>query len=191
MAEIGEARGKPDGGLYALGALEPHLEDSGSIWIAPGAVVLGNVHLASGVSVWFGAVIRADNEPMRIGEGANIQDSCVLHSDPGFPLTVGREATIGHRAILHGCTIGAGVLIGMGATVMNGAEVGENSVVGAGAVIPEGASIPPNSLVVGIPGRVVRELAEEQRMAGRAAAQHYRERIPQYSREFRKAVIPR
>ena len=185
MAESEAARPGPSGSVFALGAVAPRVDEPESFWIAPGAIVLGNVRVLAGASIWFGAVIRADNEPMTIGEGANIQDCCVLHSDPGFPLSVGAEATIGHRAILHGCSIGAGVLIGMGATVMNGAVVGENSVLGAGAVVPEGASIPPNSLAVGLPARVIRELEEQHRVAGRDAARRYRELAQRYRRELR------
>ncbi len=188
MAEGEFAGSGPSGKLFAFGGHAPRVDEPESFWIAPGAIMLGNVRVRAGASIWFGAVIRADNEPMTIGGGANIQDCCVLHSDPGFPLSVGAEATIGHRAILHGCSIGAGALIGMGATVMNGAVVGENSVVGAGAVVPEGVSIPPNSLAVGLPARVIRELEDEHRVAGRTAARHYRELAQRYRQELYSAV---
>jgi carbonic anhydrase/acetyltransferase-like protein (isoleucine patch superfamily) len=121
--------------------------------------------------VWFGAVLRGDNEPITIGAGSNVQDLCMIHTDPGFPAVVGAGCTIGHRAILHGCTIGDNSLVGMGAIVLNGATVGRNCLVGAGALVPEKKRIPDNSLVVGAPGRVVRELDEEAvRDLGRAAA---------------------
>ena len=178
----------PGGTLYAIGDLEPWLEDPDKIWIAPGAIVLGDVRIASGASIWFGTVIRGDNEPVDIRAGVNIQEGCTLHNDPGFPLAVGEEATVGHRAILHGCDVGSGALIGMGATIMNGAEIGANSIVGAGALVPEGIRIPPNALAVGMPARVVRELTTEQRSFGRQAARTYRERAMHYKQGLRRAV---
>ena len=127
-------------------------------WIAPSASVIGNVHLETDASVWFGAVIRGDNEPIRIGRGSNVQDGAVLHTDPGFPLTLGEDVTIGHMAMLHGCTVGDGSLIGIGAVVLNGAQIGKGCLIGAKAFVPEGKEIPDHSMVLGIPGKVVRTL---------------------------------
>ncbi len=168
--------------IYAFDGHRPKLPPEGEYFIAPTAAVIGRVELRPRASVWFGAVLRGDNEPIVIGEGSNIQDNCVLHTDPGFPLTVGRDVVVGHSVILHGCTIGDGVLVGMGATVMNGVEIGRNSVIGAGALIPEGKEIPPNSLVVGMPGRVVRELSDEEAAALVEGARHYAEKFPRYLR---------
>ena len=120
--------------------------------------MIGRVTLGDDVGVWFGAVIRGDREPITLGSGSNVQDLCVLHTDPGFPLAVGRCCTLGHRAILHGCTVGDGALIGMGAVVMNGAAIGAESIVGAGALVTEGKSFPPRSLIVGSPARMLRQL---------------------------------
>ena len=176
--------------LFALAGRRPVLADPAATWIAPGAIVVGDVAIGAGVGIWFGAVLRADNEPMRIGDGVNIQDGCVLHSDPGFPLAIGQDATIGHRAIVHGCRIGAGVLVGMGAIVMNGAEIGDNSILGAGALVSERVRIPANSLVVGVPGRVLRELRPAERAAGREAAAQYRARLSEFRRDLRPAGPP-
>jgi carbonic anhydrase/acetyltransferase-like protein (isoleucine patch superfamily) len=148
--------------IYSLDGVEPQLPASGDYWIAPDAVVLGKVRLDSNASVWFGAVLRGDNELIHIGEGSNIQDRCVLHTDMGFPLTVAAGCTIGHAAILHGCTIGKNSLIGMGATILNGATIGQNCLIGACALVPEGKNIPDNSLVIGAPGKVSRQLSGEE-----------------------------
>ncbi|MAA99434.1 MAG: gamma carbonic anhydrase family protein [Stappia sp.] len=146
--------------LYRLGERSPRLPAADRHWIAPCATLIGDIVLLEDASVWFGAVLRGDNETITIGEGSNVQDGCVLHTDEGFPLTVGRDCTIGHKAILHGCIIGDNSLVGMGATVLNGAKIGRNCIVGANALIPEGKEIPDNSLVVGMPGRVARSLDE-------------------------------
>ena len=146
--------------LLELGGLAPILPADSRYWIAPNAVVLGHVRLDEDASVWFGAVLRGDNELITVGARSNVQDLTVIHSDIGFPATIGADCTIGHRAIIHGCTIGDNSLIGMGAIVLNGAVVGRNCLIGAGALIPESKVIPDNSLVVGMPGRVVRELDE-------------------------------
>ncbi len=143
--------------LYALEGINPQLPD-GPCFIAPNASVIGRVILGEDVGIWFGAVLRGDNEPMTIGARTNIQDNAVCHSDAGFPLTVGEGCTIGHRAMLHGCTIGDNTLVGMGATILNGAKIGRNCLIGACALITEGKEIPDNSLVVGAPGKVIREL---------------------------------
>lgn len=158
--------------IYALDGISPTLP-SGFCWIADTAEVIGRVSLGEDVGIWFGAVLRGDNELIAIGARTNVQEHCVLHTDPGFPLTVGEGCTIGHRAILHGCTIGENTLIGMGATVLNGAVIGRNCLIGAGALITEGKRIPDDSLVVGAPGRVVRELDAEARAARATSADRY------------------
>ncbi len=159
--------------LYAIEGAEPTFADRASNWIAPDANVIGNVRIGRDVSIWSGVTVRGDNEPIEIGEGTNVQESTVMHSDPGFPLTVGRGCTIGHRALLHGCTVGDNSLIGMGAIVLNGAQIGRNSLVGAGALVTEGKSFPDNSLIVGSPARVVRALDDEAVARLRASAEHY------------------
>ena len=159
--------------VYALADISPSLPEQGSFWIAPTAAVIGNVRLETDASVWFHAVIRGDNELITIGQASNVQDGAVLHTDPGFPLTIGRNCTIGHKAILHGCIIGDNSLIGMGATVLNGAKIGKNCLIGANALIPEGKVIPDNSLVVGMPGKVIRELPPEHATNLTRSAEHY------------------
>ncbi|TVR49515.1 MAG: gamma carbonic anhydrase family protein [Rhodobacteraceae bacterium] len=160
--------------IYALDGVQPDLPDDGDYWIAPGAHVIGDVRMAAGVSVWFGAVLRGDNEPLVIGEGTNIQENSVLHTDMGFPLTLGADVTVGHKAMLHGCTIGEGSLIGMGATVLNGARIGRGCLIGAGALVTEDKEIPDGSLVMGAPGRVVRQLDAAAREKLLLSAQGYR-----------------
>lgn len=157
--------------LYALNGVSLTLPATGDYWVAPGAHVIGHVVLAEGVSIWFGCTLRGDNEPLVIGEGSNIQENCVLHTDMGYPLTIGANCTIGHKAMLHGCTIGDGSLIGMGATVLNGAVIGKGCLIGAGALVTEGKVIPDGSLVMGSPGRVVRQLdgAAQARLLASAA----------------------
>jgi len=146
--------------LYALDGVKPELPADGRYWIAPGAQVIGRVRLGLDASVWFGVVLRGDNEEIYIGPGSNVQDNSVLHTDPGFPLWIGENCTIGHRAVLHGCAIGDNSLIGMGATLLNGAKIGRNCLVGANALVTEGKSFPDNSLIVGSPAKVIRELDE-------------------------------
>lgn len=144
--------------LYSLDGICPKTPDDDDFWVAPDAQVIGNISLSKGCSVWFGAVLRGDNELIKIGVGSNVQDGCTLHTDLGFPLTIGENCTIGHNAILHGCSVEDNSLIGMGATVLNGAKIGKNCLIGAGALIPEGKIIPDGSLVVGAPGKVIRTL---------------------------------
>ena len=144
--------------IHALDGISADLPGEGLYWIAPDAAVIGKVKLERHASVWFGAVLRGDNELILVGENSNVQDGCVLHTDMGAPLTIGRNCTIGHRAILHGCTIGDNSLIGMGATVLNHARIGRNCLIGANALVTEGKVIPDNSLVMGAPGKVIREL---------------------------------
>jgi carbonic anhydrase/acetyltransferase-like protein (isoleucine patch superfamily) len=144
--------------VYSLDGIAPQLADEDSIWIAPDAHVIGKVSLGSEVGIWFGAVLRGDNERITIGARSNVQEHTVMHTDPGFALTVGEGCTVGHRAMLHGCTVGDNSLIGMGAIVLNGARIGRNCLVGAGALVTEGKEFPDNSLIVGSPAKVVREL---------------------------------
>ena len=147
--------------VFALDGVAPELPEEGAYWIAPDASVIGRVKLQRNASVWFGAVIRGDNDLILVGENSNVQDGAVLHTDPGLELTIGRNCTIGHKAILHGCTIGENTLIGMGAVILNRARIGNNCLIGANALITEGKVIPDNSLVMGQPGKVVGELNDE------------------------------
>ena len=169
---------------YSLDGVAPTLPDTRDCWIAPDANVIGRVTLHAGSSVWFGATLRGDNEPIVVGEGSNVQENCVLHTDMGFPLTIGRDCTIGHKVMLHGCTIGDGSLVGMGAIVLNGARIGSGCLVGAGALVTEGKEIPDGSLVMGAPGRVVRELDDAARTQIIASAEHYRSNM----RRFRSCL---
>lgn len=158
--------------VFALDGIAPDLADD--VWIAPDAHVIGQVVLGQGASVWFGAVLRGDNEPITIGSGTNLQEGCILHTDIGHPLVVGRDCTIGHRVTLHGCTIGDETLVGMGATILNGAVIGRNCLIGAGALVTEDKEIPDGSLVVGAPGRVVRRLDDAEIARVRQSARNYR-----------------
>jgi carbonic anhydrase/acetyltransferase-like protein (isoleucine patch superfamily) len=144
--------------IYALDSHAPDMPEGGLLWLAPDAHVIGRVRLGHDVGIWFGAVLRGDNELIDVGDRTNIQEGAMLHTDIGHPLTLGADVTVGHHAILHGCTIGAGSLIGMGATVLNGAVIGEGCLVGANALITEGKSFPPHSLIVGAPAKVMRVL---------------------------------
>jgi carbonic anhydrase/acetyltransferase-like protein (isoleucine patch superfamily) len=159
--------------LYEIGGQRPTLAYDGSCWIAPSADVIGDARLGREVGVWFGAVIRADNTPIVIGERTNIQEGAMLHSDPGSPLRVGDGVTVGHHAILHGCTIGNNVLIGMGAIVLNGAVIADDCLLGAGALVTEGKTFPPGSLILGSPARAVRTLPPEAQGALRLSAAGY------------------
>jgi len=164
--------------LYSLEGISPELDDDS--WVAPDANLIGRVRLDAGASVWFGSTLRGDNELIHVGEGSNIQDHSVLHTDMGYPLTIGKNCTIGHKAMLHGCTIGEQSLIGMGAMVLNGARIGQNCLIGAGALITEGKEIPDGSLVMGAPGRVVRQLDEEAIVGLLASAQIYQRNMRRY-----------
>lgn len=159
--------------LYALDGIAPQPPEDGDFWVAPGAQVIGNVAIGSGSSVWFGSTLRGDNELIRLGARVNIQENCVLHTDPGFPMDLGEDVTVGHKAMLHGCTIGAGSLIGMGATILNGAKIGKGCLIGACALITEGKEIPDGSLVMGAPGKVVRKLDAAAQAGLRATAEKY------------------
>jgi carbonic anhydrase/acetyltransferase-like protein (isoleucine patch superfamily) len=172
--------------IYKLGASSPDLPTGTSCWIAPSAIVLGKVRLHHNASVWFGAVLRGDLELILVGEGSNIQDNAVLHTDTGYPLTIGRNCTIGHRAMLHGCTIGDNTLIGIGATILDGAQIGANCIIGAHALITEGKVIPDNSLAIGSPGKIARELSAEDITGIAHAAAHYIENCKRFSAEIFK-----
>lgn len=165
--------------LYAIDGSAPTLSEGA--WAAPSADLIGDVRLGARASVWFGAVIRADNTPIIIGEDSNIQDGAIGHSDPGSPLTIGARVTVGHQAILHGCTIADDCLIGMGAKILNGAVLESDCLVGAGALITEGKRFASGSLIVGSPARVVRMLTEEEREALRVSAAHYAEKAAHYA----------
>ena len=171
--------------LYALDDAVPQVAE-GACWIAPDAHVIGRVSLAAEVGVWFGAVLRGDNEPIAVGRGSNIQEGALFHVDPGFPLTLGADCTVGHHAILHGCTVGDGSLIGMGATVLNGARIGAGCLVGAGALVTEGKEFPDGVLIVGAPAKVVRPLDEAARARIRETAAHYARRWRQYATGLRR-----
>ena len=143
------------------------------VFIAPGAVVLGDVHMEENVGIWYNATVRGDREPIRIGKGSNIQDNCVVHVDTGFPVTIGENVTVGHGAIVHGCTIGDNSLIGMGAILLNGCRIGKNCIIAAGALVTQGCEVPDNSLVMGNPGRIKRAVTEEEVQNNLKNAQHY------------------
>ena len=147
--------------LYELDGIRPQVPASGRYWIAPDAHVIGNVIIEEDAAIWFGAVIRGDNDPIRIGARSNIQDNSVLHSDTGSPLTIGTDCTIGHKVILHGCTIGNGVLIGMGSTVLNGATIGDGCLVGANTLVTEGKSFEPGWMILGSPAKAARQIGPE------------------------------
>jgi carbonic anhydrase/acetyltransferase-like protein (isoleucine patch superfamily) len=167
--------------LYSLGDLSPHLGEGA--WAAPSADLIGDVQLGKRASVWFGAVIRADNTPIIIGEESNIQDGAIGHSDPGFPLTIGARVTVGHQAILHGCTIADDCLIGMGARILNGAVIETECIVGAGALITEGKHFERGSLIVGAPARVMRELTDQEKQGLRVSAAHYAQKAARYAEQ--------
>jgi carbonic anhydrase/acetyltransferase-like protein (isoleucine patch superfamily) len=158
---------------FRLGDRLPTLPDDDEYWIAPTATVIGHVILKKNASVWFGAVLRGDNDPIIVGENSNVQDNSVLHTDLGSPLTIGANVTIGHMVMLHGCQIGDGSLIGIGSIVLNGAKIGRNCIIGASSLITEGKEIPDNSMVMGSPGKVVRTLTDEQAAGFAAGAMHY------------------
>jgi len=165
--------------IYELDGQRPHVPEEGRYWVAPSAAVIGKVRLKRDSSVWFGAVLRGDNEWIELGERSQIQDNATLHTDIGFPLIIGVDCVIGHNVVLHGCTIGDGALIGMGAIVLNGARIGAHSLVGAGALVTEGKSFPERSLIVGAPARVVRTL-DDKALAGMAGAADF------YVRNFKR-----
>ena len=159
--------------LYRLGEVGVRTPASGRYFVAPNAVVLGNVEIGEDASVWFSTVIRGDNEPVRIGARSNVQDGCVLHTDPGFPMSIGEDCTIGHMVMLHGCTIGRRSLVGIGSIILNGARIGEECLIGANTLIAEGKEIPPRSMVLGSPGKIVRQLTDEDVARFSGAARRY------------------
>jgi carbonic anhydrase/acetyltransferase-like protein (isoleucine patch superfamily) len=158
-----------------------------SAWVAPGAYVIGDVHLGEHSSVWYGAVLRGDTEPIRVGARTNIQDGCILHADPGYPAIVGEDCVVGHRAVVHGCEIERGCLIGMGATILNGARIGEGSIVAAGALVPEGREYPPGSLIVGIPARAAKDVNEEQTQDIARGVREYVERTAAHRQSLERS----
>jgi carbonic anhydrase/acetyltransferase-like protein (isoleucine patch superfamily) len=170
--------------VYNLGNVTPQLPNDDEYWIAPTAAVMGNVILKKNASIWWGAVLRGDNDPIVVGEGSNIQDGSICHTDHGAPLTIGANVTIGHMVMLHGCEIGDGSLIGIGSIVLNGAKIGKNCLIGANCLITEGKEIPDNSLVMGAPGKVVRELSPEQAARVALGSAHYVENWKRYRREL-------
>jgi carbonic anhydrase/acetyltransferase-like protein (isoleucine patch superfamily) len=186
VADVGRTEERTPMPNYALDDLAPTLPADGSAWVAPSADVVGDARLGSDTSIWFGAVIRADNTPIVVGARSNIQEGAMLHSDPGKPLSIGTDCTVGHHAILHGCTIGDRVLIGMGACVLNGAVIGDDSLVGAGALVTEGKSFPPGSLIVGSPAKVVRALTPDEIAMLAIGAAHYVERQRRFARGLRR-----
>lgn len=169
--------------LYSLDGVSPETADD--CWVAPTAVLVGDVIVETGAGVWFGAVARGDNERITIGEGSNVQENTVMHTDPGFPLLIGKGCTIGHKAMLHGCVIGDNSLIGMGATVLNGAKIGNNCLIGAGALITEGKVIPDGSLVVGAPGKVIRQLDDQAIEGLRLSARNYQANMRRFRAELK------
>lgn len=168
--------------LYSLDGVSPELPASGNYWIAPTAVLIGRVILKEGASVWFGSVLRGDNEPIVVGEGTNIQENCVLHTDMGFPLTLGPDVTVGHMAMLHGCTVGEASLIGMGATLLNGAVIAPRSLVGSNALVTEGKVFEEYSLIVGAPAKAVRRLDEETVARLKGTAGNYQHNFERYKK---------
>jgi carbonic anhydrase/acetyltransferase-like protein (isoleucine patch superfamily) len=172
--------------IYALEDRKPQLPPEGRFWIAPNASVIGDVVIGEDVGVWFGAVLRGDNERLTIGARSNLQEGVTLHTDAGFPLTVGEGCTVGHNAILHSCTIGDNCLIGMGAIVLNGATIGRNCLVGAGALVTENKSFPEGSLIVGSPAKAVRELDAKTIEALKDSARRYAENWKRYARGLKQ-----
>ena len=172
--------------IYELDGQGPELPADGNYFIADTATVIGKVRLLNSASVWFGAVLRGDNEWIEVGEGSNVQDNSTCHTDRGYPLTIGRNCTVGHNVILHGCTLEDGALVGMGSIVMNGARIGRESIVGAGAVITEGKEFPPRSLIIGAPARVIRTLDATQVAAMGSAAKFYALNGPRFSKGLKK-----
>ncbi len=170
--------------IYELDGITPRVAESA--WVAENAQVIGDVQLAPGSSVWFGATLRGDTDPIVVGEGSNIQDGSVLHADIGMPLTIGRHVTVGHQVMLHGCTIGDESLIGIGAVVLNGAKIGKNCLVGAGALVTEGKEFPDGSMIIGRPAKVTKELTPEQIEGLRRSALHYMDNAERFRKGLKK-----
>ena len=165
--------------IYRLDGMRPEIADNA--WVAPDANLIGKVVLEETASVWFDSTLRGDNEEIRVGAGSNVQENVVCHTDMGFPLVIGAGCTIGHKVMLHGCTIGENSLIGMGATILNGAKIGRNCLIGAGALVTEGKEIPDGSLVMGMPGKVVRQLDDAAIEGLRQSAKHYQDNARRYA----------
>lgn len=172
--------------IYELDGQAPEFPADGRYWVAETAVLVGRVRMKSDTSIWFGAVLRGDNEWIELGNRSQIQDNATLHTDLDFPLVIGEDCVIGHQVMLHGCTIGNNSLIGMSATVLNGARIGNNSLVGAGALVTEGKSFPDNSLIVGSPARAIRTLSPEAIAQIRSGADHYVRRSREYAERLRR-----
>ena len=169
--------------IYSLGDKQLS-NDNLDFWVAPNAVVIGDVSLKKNASVWFGAVLRGDNDPIILGENSNIQDNSVCHTDDGMPLIIGNNVTVGHKVILHSCTVGDNSLIGMGSTVLNKAKIGNNCLVGANALVTEGKEFPDNSLIVGSPAKVKRELTDMEKKIIELSALHYVENMKRYKKDL-------
>jgi carbonic anhydrase/acetyltransferase-like protein (isoleucine patch superfamily) len=176
--------------IYELDGQAPELPGAGQYYVADTAVLIGKVRLKPGASVWFGSVLRGDNEWIEVGEAANVQESCTLHTDPTFPMTIGTRCTIGHNVVLHGCTIGEYSLVGMGAIILNGARIGANSLVGAGALITEGKQFPERSLIVGSPARAIRTLDDKMLADVKSAAEVYFKRWQRYANGLKRLPDP-
>ncbi len=172
--------------IYALGELTPKTPEAGRYWLAPDATLIGQVVIGEDVGIWFGAVLRGDNEPVVIGARTNIQEATIIHTDAGFPVVIGEGCTIGHRAIVHGCTIGDNTLIGMGATILNGARIGSNCLVGANALVTEGKDFPDGSLIVGAPAKAIRLLDDAAIDGLRRSASGYVANWQRYARELKR-----
>jgi len=172
--------------IYELDGQAPDLAADGRFFVAETAVVIGRVRLRTDASVWFGSVLRGDNEWIEVGERSNVQESCTFHTDPGYPLVIGPRCTIGHNVVLHGCTVGENSLIGMGAILLNGARIGKNSIVGANALVTEGKEFPENSLIVGSPARAIRTLDEKALANIAGASDHYVARWQQYKQGLKR-----
>jgi carbonic anhydrase/acetyltransferase-like protein (isoleucine patch superfamily) len=156
--------------------------DGDNFWIAPNATVIGDIHLAKDASIWFNAVLRGDNEPIFVGEGSNVQDGSIIHTDPGFSCSIGKNVTVGHLAMLHGCSIGDGSLIGIGSVILNGAKIGKNCIIGSKALVTEGMDIPDGSMVLGIPGKIKKTLSEEEQSLVPLGAEHYIENYKKFKK---------
>ena len=156
--------------------------DGDDFWIAPNATVIGDIHLAKDASIWFNAVLRGDNEPIFVGEGSNVQDGSIIHTDPGFSCSIGKNVTVGHLAMLHGCSIGDGSLIGIGSVILNGAKIGKNCIIGSKALVTEGMDIPDGSMVLGIPGKIKKTLSEEEQSLVPLGAEHYIENYKKFKK---------
>lgn len=172
--------------IYKLGNFEPEFPQSGNYWVAPNAILIGKVILHENASIWWNAVLRGDNEPIIIGENTNIQDGSILHNDAGIGLTIGKNVTVGHKVMLHGCEIGDNSLIGINSVILNNAKIGKNCIIGANSLIAEGKEIPDNSLVMGSPGKIIRQLNDEQIKKLELSALHYVENYKRYKNTLAK-----